>query len=86
MRIQTIFALSFAIALSFTALQDYNFLPASHSLSLDTALVFAQETDGPVLRYSDDAGNPVFNRPGFTAEVVADGLSLPTTMAFSITK
>jgi glucose/arabinose dehydrogenase len=82
LHIQTIFALGIAIVLSFTALQGYNFLPASDSLSLNTALVFAQEADGPVLRYSDDAGNPVFNRPGFTAEVVAEGLSLPTTMAF----
>jgi aldose sugar dehydrogenase len=72
--------LSFAIALSFIALQGYNFLPPSHSLN--SAPVFAQESDEPVLRYSDDSGNPLFNRPGFTAEVVADGLTLPTTMAF----
>ena len=35
-----------------------------------------------MLRFSDEVGNPVFNYPGFSAEVVADGLSLPTTMAF----
>ena len=80
--IPTIIACSFAIALSFSALQDYGILPASHSLSLQSAFVFAQTTDEPVLRYSDDVGNPVFNRPGFTAEVAADGLSLPTAMAF----
>jgi len=43
--------------------------------------VFAQSTDEPEfpLRYS---GNPVFNLPGFTSDVVAEGLALPTTMAF----
>ena len=80
--IPTIIAFSFAIALSFSALQDYGILPASRSFSLQFAFVFAQSTDEPVLRYSDDVGNPVFNRPGFTAEVAADGLSLPTAMAF----
>ncbi|MGH9986894.1 MAG: hypothetical protein ACRD8W_23360 [Nitrososphaeraceae archaeon] len=50
-------------------------LPSSSS-------VFAQPSDEPVLRFSDEVGNPVFNQPGFTAEVVAEGLTLPTTMAF----
>jgi glucose/arabinose dehydrogenase len=49
---------------------------------LGSAFVFAQSTDEPVLRYSDVSSNPVFNLPGFTSEVVADGLALPTTMAF----
>ena len=46
--------------------------------------VFAQSTDEPEfpLRYSDEIGNPVFNLPGFTSDVVAEGLALPTTMAF----
>jgi glucose/arabinose dehydrogenase len=52
-------------------------IPSSHS-----ALVFAQPSDEPVLRFSDEIGNPVFNQPGFIAEVVAEGLTLPTTMAF----
>lgn len=82
MLIPTIIACCFAIPLSFSALQDSNILPAAYSLSLQPAFLFAQSTDAPVLRYSDDVGNPVFNQPGFTTEVVADGLSLPTTMAF----
>ena len=46
--------------------------------------VFAQSNGEPEfpLRYSDEIGNPVLNLPGFTSEVVAEGLSLPTTMAF----
>ncbi|MGB7883853.1 MAG: hypothetical protein WBL44_14085, partial [Nitrososphaeraceae archaeon] len=67
---------------SFPVLQDSNILSKSHSFSLQPAFVFAQSTDGPVLRYSDDVSNPAFTQPGFTTEVVADGLSLPTTMAF----
>jgi glucose/arabinose dehydrogenase len=81
--ILTIVAFCFAIALSLSNFQGTSIISASHSLSLQPALVFAQGSDdGPVLRYSDDAGNPVFNRPGFTSEVVAEGLSLPTSMAF----
>lgn len=68
--------------MSFSALQDPSILRLSHAFPLQPGFVFAQTSDGPVLRYSDDVGNPVFNQPGFTAEVVADGLSLPTTMAF----
>jgi aldose sugar dehydrogenase len=55
---------------------------SSSSSSLRSTFVFAQPTDEPVLRYSDDIGNPIFNLPGFTSEVVAEGLTLPTTMAF----
>jgi aldose sugar dehydrogenase len=80
--IPTIIAFGFAIVLSFSALQDSNILRVSDSFLLQPGLVFAQTSEGPVLRYSDDVGNPVFNQPGFTAEVVAEGLSLPTTMAF----
>ncbi|MGH9975240.1 MAG: PQQ-dependent sugar dehydrogenase [Nitrososphaeraceae archaeon] len=80
--IPTIIAFTFAIVLSFSALQDSSILRVSHPFPLQPGFVFAQASDGPVLRYSDDVGNPVFNQPGFTAEVVADGLSLPTTMAF----
>ncbi len=47
-----------------------------------SSFVFAQSSDEPVLRFSDEISNPVFNQPGFTAEVVAEGLTLPTTMAF----
>ncbi|MGH9964700.1 MAG: PQQ-dependent sugar dehydrogenase [Nitrososphaeraceae archaeon] len=75
-------AFCLAILFSFSALQDSNILSKSHSFSLQPAFVFAQSSDDPVLRYSDDVSNPVFNQPGFTTEVVADGLSLPTTMAF----
>jgi glucose/arabinose dehydrogenase len=80
--ISTIIAFGFAIVLSFSALQDSNTLQVSDPFELQPEFVFAQTSEGPVLRYSDDAGNPVFNQPGFTAEVVAEGLSLPTTMAF----
>ena len=80
--IPTIIAFGFAIVLSFSALQGSSILRISHPFPLQPGFVFAQTSDGPVLRYSDDVGNPVFNQPGFTAEVVADGLSLPTTMAF----
>jgi aldose sugar dehydrogenase len=55
--------------------------PAVPSL-LHVPSIFAQSSDEPVLRFSDDVGNPVFNQPGFTAEVIAEGLTLPTTMAF----
>ena len=82
MLISTIIAFGFAIVLSFSALQDSNTLRVSDPFQLQPEFVFAQTSEGPVLRYSDDAGNPVFNQPGFTAEVVAEGLSLPTTMAF----
>lgn len=80
--ISTIIAFGLAIVLSFSALQDSNTLRVSDPFQLQPEFVFAQTSEGPVLRYSDDAGNPVFNQPGFTAEVVAEGLSLPTTMAF----
>ncbi|HET6641496.1 MAG TPA: PQQ-dependent sugar dehydrogenase [Nitrososphaeraceae archaeon] len=79
--ISTIIAFGLAIVLSFSALQDSNTLRVSDPFQLQLEFVFAQTSEGPVLRYSDDAGNPVFNQPGFTAEVVAEGLSLPTTMA-----
>jgi aldose sugar dehydrogenase len=65
--------------LSISALQNFDDLPTFIQQPL---LVFAQSTDEPVLRYSDDLGNPVFSQPGFTSEVVAEGLTLPTTMAF----
>ncbi len=81
----TLTAFCLAILFSFPALQDSNILSESHSFSLRSSslpFVFAQSTDGPVLRYSDDVSNPAFTQPGFTTEVVADGLSLPTTMAF----
>jgi glucose/arabinose dehydrogenase len=69
-----------AVLLSISAWQNSNNnLPTPNQ---QPALVFAQSTDEPVLRYSDDLGDPVFSQPGFTSEVVAEGLSLPTTMAF----
>ena len=80
--IPTLIAFGFAIVLSFSALQDSNILRVSDPFLLQPGFVFAQTSEGPVLRYSDDVGNPVFNQPGFTAEVVAESLSLPTTMAF----
>jgi aldose sugar dehydrogenase len=79
--IPTVLSSCIAAALSFSALQDSNMFTTSHSLSLQPSFVFAS-TDEPVLRYSDDVSNPVFSQPGFTSEVVAEGLSLPTTMAF----
>ncbi|MGH9978560.1 MAG: PQQ-dependent sugar dehydrogenase, partial [Nitrososphaeraceae archaeon] len=61
-------------------------LPFSTSSKLlgSVSFVFAQSNGEPEfpLRYSDEIGNPVFNLPGFTSEVVAEGLGLPTTMAF----
>jgi aldose sugar dehydrogenase len=61
-------------------------LPFSIPLTLlgSVSFVFAQPNGEPEfpLRYSDEIGNPVFNLPGFTSEVVAEGLVLPTTMAF----
>jgi glucose/arabinose dehydrogenase len=50
--------------------------------SSGSGFVYAQSSNEPVLRYSDVSGNPIFHIPGFTSEVVADGLALPTTMAF----
>jgi glucose/arabinose dehydrogenase len=76
----TVFAFCIVITISFLGLQDFKFVTTSYSLSVHSA--FAQSTEEPVLRYSDDVSSPVFNRPGFTSEVVAEGLSLPTTMAF----
>jgi aldose sugar dehydrogenase len=53
------------------------------NLSVHSGLntVFAQSEE-PVLRYSDDIGNPNINLPGLSAQVVVEGLELPTTMAF----
>jgi aldose sugar dehydrogenase len=45
-----------------------------------TGNAYAQ-SDEPVLRYSD-SGIPVIQVPGLTTEIVAEGLQLPTTMAF----
>jgi aldose sugar dehydrogenase len=62
--------------------------PISQSLSLsqksllgglDTVLA---QSDEPVLRFSNDISNPVINVPGLSTGVVAEGLELPTTMAF----
>jgi glucose/arabinose dehydrogenase len=54
------------------------------SSSSDPSFVFAQSSGEPEfpLRYSEDSGNPEFSLPGFSSDVVAEGLSLPTTMAF----
>ena len=76
----TVLAFCVVITISFLGLQDFKFFTTSYSLSSQSA--FAQSTEGPVLRYSDDVGSPVFNLPGFTSEVVTEGLTLPTTMAF----
>ena len=61
-------------------------LPFGQSLSNSSVhsglnTVFAQSEE-PVLRYSDDIGNPTINLPGLSAQVVVEGLELPTTMAF----
>jgi glucose/arabinose dehydrogenase len=61
-------------------------LPFGQSLSNSSVhsglnTVFAQSEE-PVLRYSDDIGNPNINLPGLSAQVVVEGLELPTTMAF----
>lgn len=74
----TVSSLVFGLSLSESQHSSYSL----SSPSLRSAFVFAQSTDEPVLRYSDDIGNPIFNLPIFTSEVVADGLALPTTMAF----
>ncbi|MGH9951454.1 MAG: PQQ-dependent sugar dehydrogenase [Nitrososphaeraceae archaeon] len=85
--ILTVIASSLVLGISSSGLYQSFFIPAvtfhsSSSSSLHFTLVFAQSTDEPVLRFSDEIANPVFNLPGFTAEVVAEGLMLPTTMAF----
>ncbi|MGH9924547.1 MAG: PQQ-dependent sugar dehydrogenase [Nitrososphaeraceae archaeon] len=85
--ILTVIASSLVLGISSSGLYQSFFIPAvtfhsSSSSSLYSTLVFAQSTDEPVLRFSDEIANPVFNLPGFTAEVVAEGLMLPTTMAF----
>jgi aldose sugar dehydrogenase len=74
--------LSLVFGLSLSSSQSY--LPISiPSTLLGSTSVFAssQEPEFP-LRYNEEVGNPVFNLPGFTSEVVAEGLALPTTMAF----
>ncbi|MGI0043959.1 MAG: hypothetical protein ACRD47_09625, partial [Nitrososphaeraceae archaeon] len=84
--ILTVIVSSLVLVISSSGLYQSFFIPAvsfhSSSSSLHSTLVFAQSTDEPVLRFSDAISNPVFNLPGFTAEVVAEGLMLPTTMAF----
>jgi glucose/arabinose dehydrogenase len=71
-------ALVFGISLSDLHWESSPVVPSL----LHVSSIFAQSSDEPVLRFSDDVGNPVFNQPGFTAEVIAEGLTLPTTMAF----
>ena len=78
----TLIASSLVLGISSAEFQQWSLLSLLSSSSLHSILVFAQSTDEPVLRFSDDTGNPVFNQPGFTAEVVVEGLTLPTTMAF----
>jgi glucose/arabinose dehydrogenase len=76
--------LSLVFGLSLSSLQSQSYLPFSMpSTLLGSASVLAssQEPEFP-LRYNEDVGKPVFNLPGFTSEVVAEGLALPTTMAF----
>ena len=76
--------LSLVFGLSLSSLQSQSYFPFSiPSTPLGSVSVFAssQEPEFP-LRYNEDVGNPVFNLPGFTSEVVAEGLVLPTTMAF----
>jgi aldose sugar dehydrogenase len=80
-------ASSLVLEISSSELQQSSFFRSSSSSSSPSssphsAFVFAQSSDEPVLRYSDAIGNPVFNLPGFASEVVAEGLTLPTTMAF----
>jgi glucose/arabinose dehydrogenase len=78
----TVSYLVFGLSLSQAQSQSLHYFVLSTLLR--SAFVFAQSTDEPEfpLRYSDEIGNPVFNLPGFTSEVVAEGLALPTTMAF----
>ncbi|MFZ1877020.1 MAG: PQQ-dependent sugar dehydrogenase [Nitrososphaeraceae archaeon] len=76
--------LSLVFGLSLSSLQSQSYLPFPiPSTLLGSASVFAssQEPEFP-LRYNEDLGNPVINLPGFTSEMVAEGLALPTTMAF----
>lgn len=70
-----------AVVLSISALQSPDIFSENHMLGMQFGLVFAQSEE-PTVRFSDASGNPVFNEPGFTSEVVAEGLELPTTMAF----
>jgi glucose/arabinose dehydrogenase len=75
----SVFILVFGVSLTNLQWEDSTVLLLSSPRS---PFVFAQPSDEPVLRFSDEIGNPVFNQPGFTAEVVAEGLTLPTTIAF----
>jgi glucose/arabinose dehydrogenase len=80
----TSLSLVFGLSLSSSSSQSQSYLPFSiQSTLLGSASVLAssQEPEFP-LRYNEDVGDPVFNLPGFTTEVVAEGLALPTTMAF----
>ncbi|HYZ59952.1 MAG TPA: hypothetical protein VE544_09885, partial [Nitrososphaeraceae archaeon] len=75
---------SLVFGLSLLSSQSQSYPPFSiPSKLLGSAFVFAssQEPEFP-LRYNEDVGSPVFNLPSFTSEVVAEGLALPTTMAF----
>ncbi|MGI0042942.1 MAG: PQQ-dependent sugar dehydrogenase, partial [Nitrososphaeraceae archaeon] len=78
----TVFSLGFELSSSQLPSQNLSF--SISSILLRSPMVFAQSNGEPEfpLRYSDEIGNPVFNLPGFTSEVVAEGLTLPTTMAF----
>ena len=80
----TTLSLVFGLSLS-SSLQSQSYFPFSiPSTFFGSASVFASSSQEPEfpLRYNEEVGNPVFNLPGFTSEVVAEGLALPTTMAF----
>jgi len=75
---------SLVFGLSLSSSQSQSYLPFfMTSTLLGSTSVFAssQQPEFP-LRYNEEVGNPVFNLPGFTSEAVAEGLALPTTMAF----
>ncbi|MGH9950611.1 MAG: PQQ-dependent sugar dehydrogenase [Nitrososphaeraceae archaeon] len=84
MAILMITVISLGFELSSSQLPSQNLSFSISSILLRSPMVFAQSNGEPEfpLRYSDEIGNPVFNLPGFTSEVVAEGLALPTTMAF----
>jgi aldose sugar dehydrogenase len=74
-------SLVFGLSLSSSQSQSLPFSMPSKLLGSASVFASSQEPEFP-LRYNEEVGNPVFNLPGFTSEVVAEGLALPTTMAF----
>jgi glucose/arabinose dehydrogenase len=79
--ILTIFVIGVMILLIPEALLTHH-VSLSHKSPLGGPDKVLAQSDEPVLRFSNDVSNPIINVPGLSTEVVAEGLELPTTMAF----